>query len=224
VIKWVKRMVKMKDIKSKRLRISPMTAAQMQEMLRKPQSDAHMDEALNEMYKGCVNNPKDWFWYTNFRIFLLSDDTCIGGLCFKGSPKNGCVEIGYGIDETYRKSGYATEAVGAAAEWAFTFEGVYFVIAETEKDNEASIAVLKKNGFTLLGEGEEGIRWVKQKPDTNWMSIYMCLGLSCGVAIGSALNNIGIGISIGMGIGLALGSLLDNRDKTLREKYKKELK
>jgi len=214
----------MKEIKTKRLRIVPMTTEQMQELLKQPQADVHMDAAFHEMLNGCVKHPKDWLWYTNWQIFLRSDGTCIGSLCFKGGPANGSVEIGYGIDEPYQNQGYATEAVKAAAEWAFSSESVYFIMAETEKDNQASIGVLKKNGFTPVGEGEEGPRCAKQKPDTNWLSIYMCLGLSCGVAIGSALENIGIGISIGLCLGVAVGAALDGHHKTMRDKYRKELK
>ncbi len=183
-----------------------------------------MDAAFHEMHNGCAKHPKDWRWYTNWQIILHSDETYIGSLCFKGGPANGSVEIGYGIDEPYQNQGYATDAVKAAAEWAFFCEGVYFVIAETERDNQASIRVLKKNGFELFGEGEEGLRWKKEKPKMVWMPIYMCLGMSCGLAISTASGNTGTGLSFGLCLGLAIGAAMDARNKSLRDKYKKELK
>ncbi len=51
---------------------------------------------------------------------------------------------------------------------------------------------------------------------TQFLPIYMCLGLSIGMVIGAAFNNISIGMCMGMGIGVAIGSALDahNRKNT----------
>ncbi len=187
--------------KTKRLRIVPLTVEQMGDYIKQPQ---------------------DWLWHTNWQIFLCSDSTPIGSLCFKGVPVNGSVEISYGINEPYRNQGYATEAVKAMLAWAFSQQGVYFVTAETEKGNPASIQVLKKNGFVPAGEGTEGLLWEIEKPATSWMAIFMCLGLSIGISFGTALDNTGSGLAIGMCIGLAIGVALDAQDKATREKLKKE--
>ncbi|SDN76462.1 Protein N-acetyltransferase, RimJ/RimL family [Acetanaerobacterium elongatum] len=210
------------QLKTKRLRIVPLTTEQLGEYIKKPQADEHMAQALNEMYNGCVEHPKDWLWYTNWLIYLNSDNTPIGSLGFKGCPVNGAVEIGYGIDEPYQNQGYATEAVKAMLAWAFGHQGVYFVTAETEKDNAASIQVLKKNGFAPAGEGKEGPLWELEKPVTSCMAIYMCLGFSVGLSFGAAFKNIGVGFSIGMCIGLALGAAIDAQDRATRERLKKE--
>lgn len=212
------------QLNTKRLRVVPLTTEQMGDYIKQPQTDEHMAQALNEMYKGCVAHPKDWVWYTNWQIFLRSDGTVIGSLGYKGSPVNGSVEIGYGIEEPYRNHGYTTEAVKAILEWAFGQQGVYFITAETEKDNLASIQVLKKNGFNPAGEGREGLLWENEKPATSWMTILMCLGLSVGLSFGAALSNTGTGLSIGMGIGLAIGAVLDAQDKATREKLKQARK
>lgn len=211
------------QLKTKRLRIVPLTTEQLGEYIKQPQADEHMAQALNEMYNGCVERPKDWLWYTNWLIYLCSDNTSIGSLCFKGGPVNGAVEIGYGIDEpSYHNQGYATEAVKAMLAWAFGQQGVYFVTAETEKDNLASIRVLNKNGFLPAGEGAEGPLWELEKPASSMMAIFMCLGLSIGLSFGAAQNNMGVGLSIGMCIGLAVGAAIDAQDRATREKFKKE--
>ena len=67
---------------------------------------------------------------------------------------------GYGISEAYQNNGYATEAVKAVLEWAFSHPEVIAIEAETESENAASIRVLEKCGFALNGIiGEEGPRW-----------------------------------------------------------------
>jgi ribosomal-protein-alanine N-acetyltransferase len=72
------------------------------------------------------------------------------------------VEIGYGIFEEYQGQLYATEAVGAAVNWALQQPGVTRVEAETALDNRASQRVLEKCGFLPSGTiGEEGPRFFK---------------------------------------------------------------
>lgn len=211
----------MKDLKTNRLQIVPLTAEQLDLLLKQPQEDEHMAAALSEMYRGCAENPKDWFWYTCWQIYLRSDETRIGSLCFKGSPMNGAVEIGYGIDEKHRNQGYAAEAVRAIADWAFTNPDVYFVLAETANDNFASIRVLEKTGFTDFGEGPEGPRRIKERPQASLVSAFLCIGMSVGLAIGTATGKAAIGIGLGALLGAAVGAAFDARDNAIRKKYKR---
>lgn len=144
----------------------------------------------------------------------------VGDLCFKGSPQDGEVEIGYGILESRQGRGYATEAVEAAIGWAFTQTGCYYVTAETERDNRRSQRVLEKLGFQACGEGKEGPRFEKEKPLTQWMLIYMALGMGVGAAFGASTGTVGLTLSIGMCVGLALGVALDGQEKAQRAKIK----
>ena len=50
-------------------------------------------------------------------------------------------------------------------------------------------------GFVPDGEGQEGPRFVLEKPITNWMAIYMPFGISIGTALGTSFNSIEIGLS-----------------------------
>ena len=187
----------MKELKTHRLRIVPLSTEKLEALLKEPQADEHMATALREMYNGCAANPKACFWYTNWQIYLLSDDTLIGSLCFKGSPINGSVEIGYGIDEKYRNQGYAAEAVRSISDWAFTNPEVYFVLAETDWYNLASIRVLEKTGFTDFGVGPEGPRRIKEKAQTPLTSVFIGLGLALGLAIGVTTEKSAIGVGLG---------------------------
>ena len=113
------------------------------------------------MLEGCLQHPDQWHWYAMWMI-ELKDRTHIGDLCFKGLGANGVVEIGYGILEEYQGNGYASEAVGAAVNWALQQSGVTRVEAETEPDNRASQRVLEKCGFFPTGTvGEEGPRFFR---------------------------------------------------------------
>ena len=78
---------------------------------------------------------------------------------YKGTPTaEGQVEIGYGVLKGYRRAAYATEAARALVERAFDYPEVRSVIAETFPEIIASIGVLGKNGFVLIGPGsEEGV-------------------------------------------------------------------
>ena len=96
-------------------------------------------------------------WY-----FLLRNadgpPIAIGTGGFKGRPDaDGTAEIGYSVMETHHRRGIAPEAVGALVTWAFSRDEVTRVIAHTLPDGRASMRVLEKNGFALVGPGlEEG--------------------------------------------------------------------
>lgn len=74
---------------------------------------------------------------------------------FKGQPSEGTVELGYSILPQFRRRGYATEAVGALVELAFAHQEVERVAAQTLPELTASIAVLEKRGFVLVGTGTD---------------------------------------------------------------------
>ena len=143
---------------TKRLRIFPAGREQMEAFIAS-ETDADLKTAYTEMLEGCLRNPDQWEWYTMWMIELRVG-THIGDLCFKGLDANGVVEIGYGILEEYQGQGYATEAVGAAVDWALYQPGVTRVEAETAPDNRSSQRVLEKCGFLPSGTlGEEGPRY-----------------------------------------------------------------
>jgi len=209
----------MKKLKTKRLILTPMTDDELREAIAS-ETDAHLRNAYSKMLAGCTAHPAERLWYTCWRIVLRESGGPVGGLGFKGPPENGAVEIGYGIDEAYRENGYATEAVKAAQDWAFSQENVYFVTAETTAANAASNRVLDKLGFSLAVTDDGSWRYEKERPAPSWLAVYLCLGMSVGLSIGVATDNIATGMSIGMCIGVALGVSLDAADKKKRAAFR----
>lgn len=208
-------------VKTKRLKIEPMSNDELRR-LASSTKDPELKSAYGEMLAGCESDPEHRIWYTAWKISLKAEECVIGDIGFKGPAKNHAVEIGYGIRKEYEGRGYATEAARALTDWAFTNEDIYFIEAETEPDNKASQRILEKLEFKPDGEGEEGPRFVKEQRDTQWMPIYMCLGMSIGMCLGTSFDNIAIGTSMGMCLGLCIGAALDSSFKKKREKIRKE--
>ena len=209
----------MRDLQStRRLRIYPLTDEQLSNLYA-AETDPELSKAYLEMLQGCQQHPTTRLWYTAWQI-ALRDGTPIGDFCFKGTPINGEVELGYGLHKPYWGQGYATEAAQAAVNWAFQQPKVWVVSAQTEPENVASQHVLQKVGFIPDGMGEEGPRYVKEKPDSQWMLMYMTLGMGVGASLGAAAGNVGLAISLGMLVGLALGAMLDTHERAQRARVK----
>jgi RimJ/RimL family protein N-acetyltransferase len=105
-------------------------------------------------------NPDAAGWSAWYFLLPESDGNSqavgIGG--FKGRPSRGMVEVGYSIMPAFQRLGFASEAVAALIDWAFSEPGVQLVTAETLPSLPASIRVLEKNGLQFLGAGsEEGV-------------------------------------------------------------------
>jgi RimJ/RimL family protein N-acetyltransferase len=85
-----------------------------------------------------------------FGMYILvrrSDGLAIGDMGFHRPPKDGVTEIGFGLAESARGQGYATEAATALSRWALTQDGVSRVVARTDPDNVGSQNVLTRSGF-----------------------------------------------------------------------------
>ena len=119
-----------------------------------------LSEAMRTSLEMVLENNKDYLWFTSWEIVLKKENRIIGGLCFKGCPdEKGRAEIGYGMQDEYRSKGYMTEAVKELINWAFSFNHVTEVIAETEKDNFPSHRVLEKVGMEKYKENEKMFWW-----------------------------------------------------------------
>ncbi len=126
--------------------------------------DENTRNAMNTLYTKALENSGNYMWYTSWQIILRNENIAVGSACFKGAPCiSGEVEIGYGLHEKYRGSGYMSEAVQEIACWALEQEGVFRVIAETEKDNFPSHRVLRSCGFGMYEETGEGLLWYKAR-------------------------------------------------------------
>ena len=90
--------------------------------------------------------------------------TVVGGAGFFGPPREGEVEIGYGIVPSRQRRGYATEAVQAMVADAFRLGSVLTVTANVDLDNPASIRVLEKSGLALCTQNQEQATYHIRRP------------------------------------------------------------
>lgn len=206
------------EIATKRMLLSPMSDSEIGE-LREHIDSEDLRAAYGEMLDGCKRDPENRIWYAPWKMTLKNSQEFVGDLCFKGPVKNHVVEIGYGVQPEQEGHGYTTEALRAMTQWAFSQKDVVFVEAETAPDNKASQRVLEKCGFVPDGTtGEEGPRFVLERPLTNWVPIYMLFGISIGMAIGHFQNQVLWGMAIGMSLGVLVGALLNNFAKKNQRK------
>jgi len=93
------------------------------------------------------------------RAFLIArrDGTLVGG-CGLGPADTGAPEIGYWLGVPFWGQGYATEAVRALIDFAFTELGHDGVQAGARVTNPASRRILEKCGFQWTGVGLVRIR------------------------------------------------------------------
>jgi len=113
-----------------------------------PESMEYWREKLAEL-----DNAAGWAGY----IFVHEKNAAvIGDGGFKGPPDaGGKVETGYAIVPALRRQGYATEAVKALINWAFSHPEIKYVTAETLPQGKESMRVLEKLGMSYEGTGTD---------------------------------------------------------------------
>lgn len=95
-------------------------------------------------------------WYAVKRALRNKPAELIAAAGFFGLPDEyGDVEIGYSVEDQYQGKGYATEIVDALVKIAANDKRVKRVIARTSDNNKASVKVLEKAGFRIVGPVEE---------------------------------------------------------------------
>lgn len=116
-----------------------------------------------------VPEPGPWGMY----YFLLRREgdlpIAIGNGGYKGPPRDGSVEIGYSVVESYQRRGYGAEAAGGLVRRAFEDPAVKRVLAETFPHLAGSIGVLRKLGFTRRGDGTEAGAILFEIPYEDWV-------------------------------------------------------
>ncbi|MCX6559999.1 MAG: GNAT family N-acetyltransferase [Candidatus Aminicenantes bacterium] len=105
-----------------------------------------IEDAFNRFEAG-----EEWFWCAP-RLFLSGDGGLIVGAgSFRHAPRNGDVEIGYGVAASCAGRGLASLGAAQMVEEAFGRPEVVAVTAEAAVANRASERVLEKNGFRQTG-------------------------------------------------------------------------
>ena len=84
-----------------------------------------------------------------YAIARRSDGRYVGGIGFFGPPDDGVAELGFGLVESARGTGFAAEALAAAIRIALA-NGATSVIADAELGNLASHATMLRAGMVEL--------------------------------------------------------------------------
>ena len=91
-------------------------------------------------------------WFVRW-IVLKSTNEIIGSSSFHGAPnETGMIEIGLGVEPKFQNQGYGFEAINAMWGWVCGQEGVKILRYTVSITNLSSIALVKKFGFTRIGE------------------------------------------------------------------------
>lgn len=98
---------------------------------------------------GADPDAQDWV----VRAVVVEPAGVVGHAGFHGPPDaDGAVEVGYTVLPHLRGRGFATAALAALVEEAAGAPGVRVVRASVSPDNPASLAVVRRAGFVLVGE------------------------------------------------------------------------
>ena len=90
-------------------------------------------------------------------VLLRDEPRVVGSVVFHGRPTDGVAEVGYGIEESSRGNGLASEATRACVEWALAQSGIAAVQATTFPWHTASLGVIRKVGMQLVGTREHDL-------------------------------------------------------------------
>ncbi len=102
-----------------------------------------------------LGQPTQHHWY---QIAVTLEGQLIGDLAFKLEDRQ--AELGYSFDPQFQGRGYATEAITALLEYAFSTLALHRIHATTDPRNTASIRLLEKLGFRKEGHLLENL-WFK---------------------------------------------------------------
>lgn len=104
--------------------------------------------------------PGQWF---QFAIELKESAALIGDCAFKLKEDDARqAEIGFTLSREYQKRGYAAEAVARVLDYAFAELRLHRVIAVTDAENRASVALMERLGLRREAHYVENI-WFKGK-------------------------------------------------------------
>ena len=109
-----------------------------------------------------ARDPGSQRWLVRAIVLREPARVMIGHIGFHGPPDgDGRAEIGYTIFSSYRRRGYALEAIEAMFAWAQKEEGIARFRAAVGPDNVPSLRLVEKLGFRQIGtqideiDGEE---------------------------------------------------------------------
>jgi RimJ/RimL family protein N-acetyltransferase len=111
--------------------------------------------------------PGQWF---QIAVELKETDMLVGDCALKIEEHDERqVEIGYTLSRAYQGRGIASEAVSCVLEYAFVTLGLHRVVAMTDCENVASVALLERLGLRREGHFRQNV-WFKGKWGDEYLS------------------------------------------------------
>jgi RimJ/RimL family protein N-acetyltransferase len=110
----------------------------------RPHRDVNETHQAVERFLESWRSAKSYAWL----IFRREDETLVGAISARADQG---INLGYLIARRFWRQGFMSEAVGAIVEWAFAQPGIFRVWAVCDVENEASAALLERNGFHCEG-------------------------------------------------------------------------
>jgi ribosomal-protein-alanine N-acetyltransferase len=111
-----------------------------------------------------ATDPHSQPWLLRAIVLRQPGRLMVGRIGFHAPPdERGAVEVGYAIEDGYRRRGYANEAVEAVFDWASSEHGIRRFIASVGPNNEPSLRLVQKLGFSRVGsqwDDVDGEEWV----------------------------------------------------------------
>jgi RimJ/RimL family protein N-acetyltransferase len=97
-------------------------------------------------------NPSVNKWFVRWMVLRESREI-VGSLSFHGSPdETGMLEIGLGVHKNFWRRGFASEALLGMWLWAASQSGVLKFRYTVDPNNDASVGLIHKFGFTYVGQ------------------------------------------------------------------------
>lgn len=161
----------MVTVETARLQLTPLTSDEAEHITARDRSGRSWtpgyprddDQDVARMFLGAPPPSEADTLFGPLQIVLLSSGEVIGGIGFFGPPNaDGTVEFGYGVAPEVEGRGYATEAVHALLQHAFSTGRVRRALADTTLANHASQRVLEKAGLELV-KSDENLHYFEMK-------------------------------------------------------------
>jgi RimJ/RimL family protein N-acetyltransferase len=122
--------------------------------------DEEMEYAMRVRLRKVLDNVENYPWLTNWAIIHKEEKQIIGFIILKGCPNElGEVVVGYVVEESHQRKGYAAEALKVLIQWIFKNPQALFVIADTEKTNIPSHKLLENLGAVKYKETDDVVWW-----------------------------------------------------------------
>ena len=176
----------MPALTTERLRLVPITLEMVEGVMRRDRAaaEAALDVGLRDCgwdLPACARFPDQWpnedlvarafpfsldairadpatrLWGDSLVLPLEGAPRVVGSVVFKGRPADGIAEVAYGIEDSSRRQGLATEATRACVEWALAQDGITAVQATTFPWHHASLGVIRRVGMVQCATREHDI-------------------------------------------------------------------